>query len=77
MENPLFLKKLIIGPAIVLPIQEIKLLMIFFEPILFCINKSISFCLDFRSVEIDSCTNIKPMFIRIINIPRIKNVICQ
>ena len=38
IENPFFLKKLIIGPPIVPAIQATKLVIIFFDPRLFSIS---------------------------------------
>ena len=54
IEKPFFLKKLIIGPPKVLVIQAVKLVMIFFDPSLFSINLSVSFCFNCLSIEIGS-----------------------
>ena len=66
-----------IGPPRVPDIQATILVIIFFDPSLFSINLSVSSCFNDLSFEIGSCTNINPMFIKIIMIPKIKKVICQ
>ena len=77
IEKPFFLKKLIIGPLIVPPIHDTNWVNIFSFLNLFEINLSFSFCLLYLSELSFSLTNIKPIFIKITKIPKIKKVNCQ
>ena len=69
--KPFFLKKLVIGPLIVPPIQVNNCVSRFLFLNLFEINLSFSFCLLYLSISFFSLINIKPIFIKITKIPKI------
>ena len=77
IEKPFFLKKLITGPPIVPVIYTTNLVNKFLDPSFDCIMSSVSFCFSCLLVMRGSLINIRPKFIKIITIPKIKKVVCQ